>query len=151
MEVEVIETKRSYELDHVEPLELDNLGGTGPMKHTLTLTQEWTQTLEVDTEKAKTENATVGADIPGIGTFGRKTEEAVKSTYSITAETRKVLTREFTFEVPPRTKRDVSFIYRRVWQNGFARVTGVEDVTIEIPFRVAVDMTVDLAATDITA
>jgi len=44
--------------------------------------------------------------------------------------------REFTFEVPPRTKRDVSVIYRRVWQNGFARVTSGEDVAIEIPFRV---------------
>ncbi len=149
--VEVIETERSYEVDHVEPLELDNLGGMGSMKHTLTRTQEWTQTLEVNTEKAKTEDATSGADIPGIGTFSRKTEEAVKSTYSITEETRKELTREFTFEVPAHTQRNVSFIYRRVWQHGFARLRRADDATIEIPFRVAVDMTIDLAAQDTIA
>ena len=92
-----------------------------------------------------------GAEVPGVGTFGRKAEEAVKRNYSVSEETRKMLTREFSFEVPPRTKRVVSFNHARVWQHGLARLTGADGVVAEIPFKVAVDMTVNLAQNDTTA
>ena len=149
--VETIETERSVEPHHSDPLELDNLGGTSPLKHTVTITQEWTQTIELDTEKSKVENTTSGAELPGIGTFGRKAEDAVKRTYSVSEQTKKVLTREFSFEVPPGTKRVVSFNYARVWQHGIARVSGSDGSVAEVPFRVAVDMTVNLAQRDTTA
>jgi hypothetical protein len=148
---ETIETERSVEPHHSDPLELDNLAGTSPLKHTVTITQEWSQTVVVDSEHAKVENTTSGADVPGVGTFGRKAEEAVRRNYSVSEETRKVLTREFSFEVPPRTKRVVSFNYARVWQHGLARLTQDDGVVAEIPFKVAVDMTVNLAQKDTTA
>jgi hypothetical protein len=111
--VETIETERSVEPHHTDPLELDNLAGTSPHNHTVTITQEWTQSVELDTEQAKVENTTSGAELPGVGTFGRKAESAVKSTYSVSEGTKKVLTREASFEVPPGTKRVVSFTYAR--------------------------------------
>jgi hypothetical protein len=149
--VETIETERSVEPHHSDPLELDNLGGTSPLSHTVTITQEWTQTIELDTEQSKVENTTSGAELPGIGTFGRKAEDAVKRTYSVSEQTKKVLTREFSFEVPPGTKRVVSFNYARVWQHGIARVSGSDGSVAEVPFRVAVDMTVNLAQRDTTS
>lgn len=149
--VETIETERSVEPHHSDPLELDNLGGTSPLRHTVTISQEWRQTVVLDTEASKVENTTSGAELPGVGTFGRRAEEALKRTYSVSEETRKVLTREFSFEVPPRTKRIVSFNYARVWQHGIARVSGGDGSIAEIPFQVAVDMTVNLAQRDTAA
>jgi hypothetical protein len=149
--VETIETERSVEPHHSDPLELDNLGGTSPLRHTVTISQEWTQTVQLDTEKSKVENTTSGAELPGVGTFGRKAEDAVKRSYSVSEGTKRVLTREFSFEVPPRTKRVVSFNYARVWQHGVARVNEPDGSVAEVPFRVAVDMTVNLAQRDTTA
>jgi hypothetical protein len=148
--VETIETERSVEPHHSDPLELDNLGGTSPLRHTVTISQEWTQTVQVDSEHAKIENTTSGAEVPGLGTFGRKAEDAVKRSYSVSEQSRKVLTREFAFEVPPGTKRVVSFDYARVWQHGLARVTSSDGAVAELPFKVAVDMTVNLAVDDTT-
>ena len=149
--VETVETERSVEPHHSDPLELDNLAGTSPLKHTVTITQEWSQTVQLDLESSKVENTTSGAELPGVGTFGRKAEDAVRRTYSVTQDSRKVLTREFSFEVPPATKRVVSFNYARVWQHGFARVTDSDGSVAEIPFKVAVDMTVNLAQRDTTS
>jgi hypothetical protein len=146
--VETIETERSVEPHHTDPLELDNLAGTSPLNHTVTISQEWTQSVELNTEKAKVENTTSGAELPGVGTFGRKAESAVKSTYSVSEGTKKMLTREFSFEVPPGTKRVVSFTYARVWQHGLARVANPDGAVAEIPFKVAVDMTVNVAQRD---
>lgn len=148
--VDTVETERSVEPHHSDPLELDNLGGTSPLRHSVTITQEWTQTVVLDEESSKVENTTSGADLPGVGAFGRKAEQAVRRTYSVSEETKKVLTREFSFEVPPGTKRIVSFNYARVWQHGIARVSGDDGAVAEIPFRVAVDMTVNLAQQDTT-
>ena len=149
--VETIDTERSVVPHHSDPLELDNLEGTSPLRHTVTISQEWTQTVQVDTENSKVEQSTSGAELPGVGTFGRQAEAAVKSTYAVTEGTKKVLTREFSFEVPPRTKRVVSFNYAQVWQHGLARVAAPDGAVAEIPFKVAVDMTVNLAQHDTTA
>ena len=148
--VETVETERSVEPHHSDPLELDNLAGTSPLKHTVTITQEWSQSVQLDLESSKVENTTSGAELPGVGTFGRKAEDAVRRTYSVTQDTKKVLTREFSFEVPPATKRVVSFNYARVWQHGLARVTDADGSVAEIPYKVAVDMTVNLAQRDST-
>lgn len=149
--VETIETERSVEPHHSDPLELDNLAGTSPLRHTVTITQEWSQSVQLDLESSKVENTTSGADVPGVGTFGRKAEDAVRRTYSVTQDTKKVLTREFGFEVPPGTKRVVEFNYAQVWQHGVARVSDADGSVAEIPFKVAVDMTVNLAQRDTTA
>jgi hypothetical protein len=148
--VETVETERSVEPHHSDPLELDNLDGTSPLRHTVTISQEWTQTVELDTERSKVENQTAGAELPGVGTFGRKAEAAVKTAYSVTEGTKKVLTREFSFEVPPGTKRVVAFNYARVWQLGVVRVSEPDGSVAEVPFKVAVDMTVNLAQHDTT-
>jgi hypothetical protein len=150
-DVDTVETERSVVPHHSDPLELDNLGGLTTMKHTVTISQEWTQTVQVDEEQTKAENTTSTADLPGVGTFGRKAEAAVKSAYSITEGTKKTLTREFTFEVPPGTKRVVSFNYAQVVQHGVARLRSGGEVVAELPFSVAVDMTVNLAQQDTTA
>ena len=120
------------------------------LEHTVTISQEWTQTVEVDTEKSKVEHSSSEADLPGVGTFGRQAEAAIKSSYAITEGTKKTLTREFSFEVPPGTRRVVSFNYAQLWQHGVARLHAGDGVVAEIPYKVVVDMTVNLAHRDTT-
>jgi hypothetical protein len=50
--------------------------------------------------------------------------------------------------VPPGTKRVVSFNYAQLWQHGVARLRSGDGVVAEIPYKVAVDMTVNLAQRD---
>ena len=150
-DVETVETERSVVPHHSDPLELDNLAGTSPLKHTVTISQEWTQTVQIDEEKSKTEQSTSGAEVPGVGTFGRRAEAVIKASYSVTEGTKKTLTREFSFEVPPGTKRVVSFNYAQVVQHGVARLRSGGEVVAELPFSVAVDMTVNLAQQDTTS
>ena len=54
-----------------------------------------------------------------------------------------------TIEVPARTRRVVKFIYRRVWQHGLI-VSRQGETTLEVPFRVAIDLNLDLAQEDST-
>jgi hypothetical protein len=65
-----------------------------------------------------------------------KAEPAVKSSYRLTEDEKAVLTDTFDFEVPPNTLREVSFIYRKIWQNGLVRVEENGE-TREAPFRVS--------------
>jgi hypothetical protein len=150
-DVETIETERAVVPHHSDPLELDNLAGTSPLKHTVTISQEWSQTVQLDEEQTNVENTSSTADLPGVGTFGRKAEAPVKSAYSVTEGTKRTLTRGFSFEVPPGTKSVVSFNYAQVWQHGVARLHSGGEVVAELPFKVAVDMTVNLAQQDTTA
>ena len=71
------------------------------------------------------------------GTFGRQAEAAIKSSYAITKGTKETLTREFNFEVPPGTRRVVSFNYAQLWQHGVARLHAGDGVVAEIPYKVA--------------
>jgi hypothetical protein len=52
--------------------------------------------------------------------------------------------------VPPNTLREVSFIYKQIWQHGIVRVEE-DGVLREAPYRVAVGLEVDLAQNDRTA
>jgi hypothetical protein len=146
--VETIETERSVEPHHTDPLELDNLVGTSPHNHTVTITQEWTQSVELDTEQAKVENTTSGAELPGVGTFGRKAESAVKSTYSVSEGTTKCSHGSSALRCRPGQSEWSPSPTRGVWQHGLARVANPDGAVAEIPFKVAVDMTVNVAQRD---
>ena len=79
--------------------------------------------------------------------LGAKAERALKNGYQLTEDKKAVLTDTFDFEVPPNTLREVSFIYKQVWQHGFLRIEE-DGQTRETPFRVAVRLEVDLAQND---
>ena len=144
--VEIVETEQTAERFRVDTMCLDNRGGTSPLRRSVTKSQEWSRSYEITNEESKTSDKKLSIPLTG-GTLGLKAERAVKSSYSLTEDKKAVLTDTFDFEVPPNTLREVSFIYKRIWQHGLVRVEEAGEIR-EAPFRVAVRLEVDLAQND---
>ena len=119
--VEIVETEQTAERFRVDTMCLDNRGGTSPLRRSVTKSQEWSRSYEISDEESKTSEKNLSIPLTG-GTLGLKAERAVKSSYSVTEDKKAVLTDTFDFEVPPNTLREVSFIYKRIWQHGLVRV-----------------------------
>jgi hypothetical protein len=112
----------------------------------VTKSQEWNRSYEISGEESKTSDKKLSVPL-APASLGVKVERAVRSSYRLTEDEKAVLTDTFDFEVPPNTLREVSFIYKMVWQNGLVRVDEAGEVR-EMPFRVAVRLEVDLAQND---
>ena len=143
---EIVETKQTVERFRVDIMCLDNLGGTSPLRRSVTKTQEWNRSYEISGDESKTSDKKLSVPLAS-GALGLKVERAVRSSYSLTEDEKAVLTDTFDFEVPPNTLREVSFIYKKVWQHGLVRVDEAGEIR-ETPFRVAVRLEVDLAQND---
>jgi hypothetical protein len=148
-QVEIVETERTVEDDHVELMELDNLRGTSGLAREVTINEKWIETYVVDSEKARTIGGGAELGLGKILSLKASGEQALTRRYSATQGTERTYTDRITIEVPANTRRIVRFIYRRVWQHGLI-VTREGDATVEIPFRVAVDLNLDLAQEDST-
>jgi hypothetical protein len=144
--VEIVETEQTVERFRVDIMCLDNRGGTSPLRRSVTKSQEWNRSYEISGEESKTSDKKLSVPL-APASLGVKVERAVRSSYRLTEDEKAVLTDTFDFEVPPNTLREVSFIYKMVWQNGLVRVDEAGEVR-EMPFRVAVRLEVDLAQND---
>jgi hypothetical protein len=144
--VEVVETEQTAERFRVDTMCLDNRGGTSPLRRSVTKSQEWSRSYEISDEESRTRGKSLSIPLAG-GTLGLKAERAVRSSYRLTEDKKAVLTDTFDFEVPPNTLREVSFIYKRIWQHGLVRVEEAGEIR-EAPYRVAVRLEVDLAQND---
>jgi hypothetical protein len=144
--VEIVETERTAERVRVDTMCLDNRGGTSALRRTVEKSQEWSRSCEIHGEESNVSGRDASLNLAGA-TFGRKAERALKTGYGITEDKKAVLTDTFDFEVPPNTLREVSFIYKQIWQHGIVRVEE-EGKMHEAPFRVAVSLEVDLAQND---
>ena len=146
--VQIVETEQTTERFRVDTMCLDNRGGTSPLRRSVTKSQEWSRSYEITGEESKTSDKTLS--LPGSGgSLGLKAERALRNGYQLSEDKKAILTDTFDFEVPPNTLREVSFIYKQIWQNGFLRFEE-NGVTREAPFRVAVRLEVDLAQNDRT-
>ena len=147
--IEIVETEQTAERLRVDTMCLDNRGGTSPLRRSVTKSQEWSRSFEISAQETKTSGGSVSVPLTG-GSLGIKAERALKNGYQLTEDRRAELTDTFDFEVPPNTLREVSFIYKQIWQHGFLRIE--EDGEIrEAPFRIAVRLEVDLAQSDRSA
>jgi hypothetical protein len=146
--VEIVETEQTTEQYRVDTMCLDNRGGTSPLRRQVTKSQEWSRSYEISSEDTKTTGKSLSLPLAG-GTLGVKAERALKNGYSLSEDKKAVVTDTFDFEVPANTLREVSFIYKQVWQHGYLRIDE-DGVTHDAPFRVAVRLEVDLAQNDRT-
>jgi hypothetical protein len=147
--VEIVETEQTAEPFRVDTMCLDNRGGTSPLRRTVTKSQEWSRSYQISGEEASTSGKTLTVPL-GAASLGLKAERALKNGYQLSEDKKAVLTDTFDFEVPANTFREVSFIYKQIWQHGLLRV--VEDgETREAPFKVALRLEVDLAQNDRTS
>jgi hypothetical protein len=146
--VEIVETEQTAERFRVDTMCLDNRGGTSPLRRSVTKSQEWSRSYEISSEGSKTSSKSLTVPLTGAS-LGVKAERAIKNGYQLSEDKKAVLTDTFDFEVPPNTLREVSFIYKQIWQHGFLRIDDGGDIR-EAPFRVAVRLEVDLAQNDRT-
>ena len=147
--VEIVETEQTVEHYRVDTMCLDNRGGTSPLRRSVTKSQEWSRSYEISREEAGTAGKTLTVPL-GAGSLGLKAERAIKNGYQLSEDKKAVLTDTFDFEVPPKTLREVSFIYKQIWQHGVLRIEE-DGATREAPFKVAVRLEVDLAQNDRTS
>jgi hypothetical protein len=146
--VQIVETEQTAERFRVDTMCLDNRGGTSPLRRSVTKSQEWSRSYEITSEESKTADRSVSLPL-SAGSLGVKAERALRNGYQLSEDKKAVLTDTFDFEVPANTLREVSFIYKQVWQHGFLRIEENGE-TREAPFRVAVRLEVDLAQNDRT-
>jgi hypothetical protein len=144
--IEIVETEQTDERLRVDTMCLDNRGGTSPLRRSVTKSQEWSRSFEISGEESKTSRKSLTLPLSGAS-LGVRAERALKNGYSLSEDNKAVLTDTFDFEVPPNTLREVSFIYKQIWQHGFLRIEE-DGETREAPFRVAVRLEVDLAQND---
>lgn len=149
-EVQIVETDRTTEDYYVEPMELDNLGGTTALTREVTINEKWTESYVVETDRARTLGGEFDLGLGKIASLKLTAETVLTRKYSATQGAERTYTDKITIEVPPRTRRIVSFIYKLVWQHGLI-IVPANGSQVEIPFKAAIDLNLDLAQHDSNA
>jgi hypothetical protein len=147
-DLEIVETSRTVEDYRVEPMVLNNLKGTSALKRTVTINKEWSQSYVIGHDTAHTSLRKGDLKLGGMVDVGSSAEKMLTTRYSITQGAKRSYTDQIIIEVPAHTMRRVLFDYKLVWQHGIIKHPGEEGLSIEIPFRVAVDLTLDLTQED---
>ena len=146
--VQIVETEQTAERFRVDTMCLDNRGGTSPLRRSVTKSQEWSRSYEITSEESKTAGRERQPPVERRVTR-RQGRARLRNGYQLSEDKKAVLTDTFDFEVPANTLREVSFIYKQIWQNGFLRIEENGEIR-EAPFRVALRLEVDLAQNDRT-
>jgi hypothetical protein len=136
VKVTIKETRESFDDYRVTPMTIDNHAKT-TIRRKITNTEEWAQSYVIEREKARTSGHKIDFSAGGLG-IAANMDEALKSRYSVSEETKRTYTDQVDIEVPPLTRVQVDFIYRLVWQHGIMKMITERDGEIEVPFRVAI-------------
>jgi hypothetical protein len=157
VEIEFLEGEQSSTIAHTEEIELDNSRGTSPLLRTRTISEEWTHTYEVEREETNTTGLKAGLGIEHGPNLEVTAEQAIKERYSISDQKKETYSEELSFEVPPGVRRNVRVTFKEVWEQGRVRLAlpstardfESDEVTkVELPFRVVVDVVMDVAQED---
>ena len=140
--VEIVETERSIEPYSESTRTLDNRRATSEATQTITLSESWTQSIQFDRERARTTSAGGGLKLE-IVSLEAKVETSLRDTYSIGETRQRTSTEEIEVSVPARTLRRLHLRFNRVWQHGLARVPLPAGGVVELPFRVALHLSLD--------
>lgn len=146
MKIEVEEGNRESEVAYQEEIVLDNLRGKSLLKRKKTISEEWTQTLDLGSERSATQESSLrlGNDTIGITEMA---QNALKTTYRLSQGQTKTYSEELDFEVPAGVRRRVTLIFKRVWQYGRLRFED-DGRSMEIPFKVVVGLELDVTQDD---
>jgi hypothetical protein len=141
---ETVVTRQLYrETDRL----LDNRGGSTAATQRLTISEQWTQTVQLDREHARSVGGHAGLTTP-VASAALQAEETLRKHYDVTASGQRTYTDELTVEVPPHTTRHLHLRYMRVFQDGVVRASGGDAVALELPYRVAIALEMDWSQSD---
>jgi hypothetical protein len=139
---EIVETERREEFFGEDRRVIDNLRSSSRPTRTFSFSKEWSRALHIEAERAAKENAGLSLGAKDVAALQISSEEVLRRTYSISEDTKESSTEEISCEVPAHRKLTVIVRWKRIWQHGFVVLTR-DDITLRVPFRVAVGVTFD--------
>ena len=139
----LIDTDRTEEFLGNESRQVDNSKSAAEMTRRFTIGREWAQSYVVDYERIQNRREGLQLGSPQFATLTLAAENALKERYSITTETKQSYSEEISVNVPPKTKLNIVFHWKRIWQHGLLQTSDLNGRAIEIPFKVAVGVTFD--------
>lgn len=107
----------------------------------LNLEQRWSQSWNVEYEKAKRTRAEIGLQKTFLGNFKGEVERQIKTKYAITEDSTRTFTDELVLTLPAETRVVVTINWKQIWQHGLIKFSHGE----EVPFKVAVGLTYDFS------
>lgn len=113
----------------------DNRAGSAPYAVKRQITAECSKTFELRHEEDRSTRVGATVAAPGVGKLEAATQEAIKTAYAVIHTESYTRTDELTFEVPPRVRRKLIVVHRRVWEHGTANFD-FEGQPVAVPFRV---------------
>ncbi len=155
--IDFVDGKQWAKEAYVDEMVLDNRKGSSPLVRKRTVSEEWTQTYEVEREETQTNTTKLSAGVEHGPSIEVTAEQALKERYSISEQKKQVYTEELAFEVPPGVCRHVRIIFKEVWQAGIVRLSlptagqqaeAKETNNVEIPFRAVINVAMDLVQED---
>jgi hypothetical protein len=146
----VVETERTYEQDYEDPMTLNNLKGTSELEHKKVITRRWSQSYVVEKEKTSQSGHKAEIAIAEVATLSASAEAAIREKYALNETVEQVYSDEIPIKVPPHTKRQFTFVHKRLWQYGFIKYRSKDGLDAQIPFKVAVGANFDLVVSDET-
>jgi hypothetical protein len=141
--VELVETTRMEQPLGEDRMVIDNSKNSAEVKRRITLSKEWSQTITIEDEAAASLKGEAGGKVWGVG-VKVEAEARIREKYSVSTETRKKYSDEVTITVAGKTRLEVIFAWKQVWQCGIIRVHAANGSTVELPYRLSLELTFDL-------
>jgi hypothetical protein len=142
--VNIVETSISTEEIGTEPKTIDNLKYDEEYDGTITISQEWTKSWSIEYEDAKKVSGGVRAKASVVGDIKRDIERELRSKYAISESLRYTATEQVPVRVPPRTKLQLLFHWKKILQHGLIKFRDAAGNDREVPFAVAMRVTFDV-------
>ncbi|MFE3875223.1 hypothetical protein ACFXPX_12595 [Kitasatospora sp. NPDC059146] len=140
--LEVYQTSRFEEALGQDVRIIDNHSGPAPVTRTFKASREWTRTLSVAEQGRRAATGEAGVNLLWLST---KTgiEQELQRNLSLAIGATHLFEEEITVTVPERTAVQVVLAWKRIWQQGHARIVLPDGSNHDVPYQVVVSVTFD--------
>ncbi|MGA5823930.1 hypothetical protein ACPC54_39540 [Kitasatospora sp. NPDC094028] len=128
---------------------IDNRTSPAPVTRSLKATREWTRALTLGESRSQTTGGQAAAHLLWLSVKG-SIEAELQSTLSIAIGSTHLFEEEVSVTVPERTAVRIVLGWKRIWQDGEARVALADRSVHVVPYRLVVSVTFDQRIEDVT-
>jgi hypothetical protein len=122
---------------------IDNSQSSAEVRRTITLSKEWSQTITIDNATTTSVKAEASGKVWGIVDLKLEAERRIREKYSTSTETKQRVSDEVVITVPAKTKIEVVFAWKQVWQSGIIRAHAPDGSILELPYSFCLEPTFD--------
>jgi len=141
--VELVETRRIEESLGEDRRVIDNTNSSAEVRRTITVSREWSQTIAIDDETTTSVKGEASVKLKAIFNLKLEAERRIREKYTTSTETKRKCSDEVVITVPARTKIELVFAWKQVWQCGIIRAHAHDGSTVELPYRLCLEPTFD--------